>query len=83
MLSDRQKKVIKMILNYNRGIYANEIAKKMQVSTRTIRNDIVAINLVLKNAQCQIRWSERYQYYHAGEYQPCQRMCKSDGFISS
>lgn len=63
MLSDRQKKVIKMILNHSRGIYANEIAEKMQVSTRTIRNDIAAINLVLKNAQCQIQSSKRSGYF--------------------
>ena len=63
MLSDRQKNVIKMILNHSRGIYANEIAEKMQVSTRTIRNDIAAINLVLKNAQCQIQSSKRSGYF--------------------
>lgn len=63
MLTDRQKKVVKIIVEHDRGIYANEIAKSLKVSTRTIRNDIAGINLVLKNSQCSIQSSKRTGYF--------------------
>ena len=63
MLTDRQKKVVKIIVEHDRGIYANEIAKTLKVSTRTIRNDIAGINLALKNSQCSIQSSKRTGYF--------------------
>ena len=63
MLTDRQRKVIKCILNHPKGIYAATIAEQLKVSDRTVRNDIASINMVLMNSQCMIQSSKRTGYF--------------------
>ncbi len=43
MLTARQLKIIKLIMN-NPGIHGKEISENLNVSTRTIRNEITFMN---------------------------------------
>lgn len=47
MLTARQLKIIKLIMN-NPGIHGKEISENLNVSTRTIRNEITFMNDVDK-----------------------------------
>lgn len=61
-LSNRQQDVIKYLLNSNEKIKACDIAKHLQVSDRTVRNDIKFINSMLEN-QSLIKFSKVNGYY--------------------
>ena len=63
MLSERQKKIVDLLLKHPSGINANEISKEVHVSSRTIRNDIASINVSLMNAHCMINASKRIGYF--------------------
>ena len=63
MITERQKRVIKLILSIDNGIYAKKLAEKLKVSTRTIRNDILAINMELTYCECSIQSSKQKGYF--------------------
>ena len=63
MLSERQKKIAEMILKNSQGINASMISKEVNVSSRTVRNDIASINVCLMNNHCMINASKRVGYF--------------------
>ncbi|MEG0735254.1 MAG: HTH domain-containing protein, partial [Longicatena sp.] len=63
MLSERQKKIVEMILKHPKGVNATNISKELSVSSRTIRNDIASINVCLMNNHCMINSSKRVGYF--------------------
>lgn len=63
MLSERQKKIVDLILRNPSGINASIISKEVNVSSRTIRNDIASINVCLMNSHCMINASKRVGYF--------------------
>lgn len=63
MLSERQKKLLTIILKNPRGIKGAELAEKIHVTTRTVRNDIADINMTLMNSHCMIQSSKRAGYF--------------------
>ncbi|WP_416324923.1 HTH domain-containing protein [[Eubacterium] hominis] len=44
MFTGRQKKIIELIAGNVQGIYGSTIASTLQVSSRTVRNEIQTIN---------------------------------------
>ncbi len=62
MLKKRSLHILKTILYSNSNIFGDEIAELMNVSTRTIRNDIREINLELKSINCKIESSHLSGY---------------------
>lgn len=63
MLSERQKKIVELILKHPQGLHASTIANDVNVSSRTIRNDIASINISLMNNHCMINSSKRVGYF--------------------
>ncbi len=63
VLSERQKKLLTIILKNPKGIKGAELAEKIHVTTRTIRNDIADINMTLLNSHCMIQSSKRAGYF--------------------
>lgn len=63
MLSERQKKVLSIILDNPKGIKGAVLAEKLHVTTRTVRNDIASINMTLMNSHCMIQSSKRAGYF--------------------
>lgn len=61
-LSLRQRKLLHMIQEQTTYITGNELARQLNVSSRTIRSDIVEINQNIKPYQAQIL-SERHKGY--------------------
>lgn len=49
MFSRRQYKILELLLNHVQGINGEKIAKYLNVSSRTVRNEISEINRVWKN----------------------------------
>lgn len=67
MLSRRQKKIIECILKQPEGINGSKISEIVKVSSRTIRNDIVNINMFLMNNHCMINSSKKAGYFIVSE----------------
>lgn len=67
MLSKRQVEIIKLVLKHPDGIYSTKLCEKLNVSSRTIRNDIVSINSYLTNNQCMIHSSKKIGYFIVSE----------------
>ena len=63
MLSERQKRIVEIILKHPQGVNASTISKDVNVSSRTIRNDIASINVCLMNNHCMINASKRVGYF--------------------
>lgn len=63
MLSERQKKIVELVLKYPTGINAALLSKEVHVSSRTVRNDIASINICLMNNHCMINSSKRIGYF--------------------
>lgn len=63
MLSERQKKIVDLILKHPQGVNATVISQEVRVSPRTIRNDIASINMCLMNNHCMINSSKRVGYF--------------------
>lgn len=66
MFTARQLKIIELIAGNVGGIYNNKIAEALHVSSRTIRNEIQAINAIW-GPTCKIASSNQYGYYFADE----------------
>lgn len=67
MLSKRQINIIKCIIKNPQGIYASTMCEELNVSTRTIRNDIASINAYLMNNHCMINSSKKTGYFIVSE----------------
>ena len=63
MITERQKRLIKHILSIENGVFAKKLAEKLKVSTRTIRNDILTINMELSQYECSIQSSKQKGYF--------------------
>lgn len=63
MYTKRQMKILQLILKNTQGITGTKIAEDLQVSVRTIRNDIVAINDSLKKENLTISSSKKIGYF--------------------
>ena len=63
MFTNRQRKILETILINTQGIKGAEIAKKIDVSSRTIRNDIAQINSILDAHEHKIRSSNKIGYF--------------------
>lgn len=50
MFSGRQVSILKIILDYNKGVHGSVIADALSVSSRTIRNEITEINNIYKKS---------------------------------
>lgn len=67
MFTKRQIKILELILKNTNGIKGTEISEKVNVTTRTIRNDIVSINNSLKFEHLKIHSSNKKGYYVEAE----------------
>lgn len=63
MFTKRQHFIITKVINQTNGIKGNLLAEMLKVSDRTIRNDVVEVNHILKNYQCSILSSRQKGYY--------------------
>ena len=63
MYTKRQMKILQLILKNTQGITGTKIAEDLEVSVRTIRNDIVAINDSLKKENLTISSSKKIGYF--------------------
>lgn len=63
MFTKRQLKILDLIVKNSNGITGTMIADSLNVSSRTIRNDISAINKILKNKKVQINSSNKKGYF--------------------
>ena len=63
MFTKRQLKILDLIVKNSNGITGAMIADSLNVSSRTIRNDISAINQILKNKKVQINSSNKKGYF--------------------
>ncbi|API92102.1 transcriptional regulator [Virgibacillus pantothenticus] len=63
MFTDRQKEIIELIIKNPNGIFGAKLADKLNVSTRTVRNDIASINKALNVEACRILSSNKKGYY--------------------
>lgn len=62
MFTGRQMKIIELIVGNVQGIFGSKIADSLQVSSRTVRGEIQAINALWKE-KCKIQSSHQYGYY--------------------
>lgn len=67
MLSPRGKNIVEMILNHPAGITGRQLSLRLDVSQKTVRNDLVAVNEWLGKFGCAIHASKKSGYYIAGE----------------
>ena len=63
MLTKRDRLLINLILEKHTGIYGKDLAKNLNISDRTIRNDISKINDDLFNVGIQISSNQKIGYY--------------------
>lgn len=63
MYTKRQMKILQLIINNRLGITGTKIAESLDVSVRTIRNDIAAINDILKKDNLTISSSKKDGYF--------------------
>lgn len=63
MFTKRQLKILDLIVKNSNGITGAMIADSLNVSSRTIRNDISAINEILKNKKVRINSSNKKGYF--------------------
>lgn len=68
MFTERQKEIIELILKNNTGVFGAKLADKLNVSTRTVRNDIASINKALSEEGFSIHSSNKKGYYLNPEY---------------
>ena len=62
MFTGRQRKIIELIAGSVQGIYSAKLAEALVVSSRTVRNEIQAINTIWRK-ECRIHSSNQYGYY--------------------
>ncbi len=63
MITNREIKILKQIIESKSGISRNELSELLSVSTRTIRNDIHAINDYLHHYNINVDMDEKQSYY--------------------
>ena len=63
MFTERQKEIIELILKNNTGVFGAKLADKLNVSTRTVRNDIASINKALSEEGFSIHSSNKKGYH--------------------
>lgn len=61
-MKKRSLQILNLLLNAKQGISGKALANKLQVSARTVRNDINEINAELSAANCQIHSSPALGY---------------------
>lgn len=65
----RQKKILKKLVDLDGWVKGRKLAEEMEVTPRTIRTDIAAINVWLKTVDCYIESSRQEGYRLRGERQ--------------
>ncbi|MBS7007146.1 BglG family transcription antiterminator [Anaerostipes sp.] len=65
----RQKKILKKLVALDGWVKGRELAEEMEVTPRTIRTDIAAINVWLKTVSCHIESSRQEGYRLRGQRQ--------------
>lgn len=65
----RQKKILKKLMALDGWVKGRKLAEEMEVTPRTIRTDIAAINVWLKSVSCYIESSRQEGYRLRGERQ--------------
>ena len=63
MFTKRQHEILSIVLNQANGIKGTSLAELLGVTDRTIRNDIAAVNRILKTYNCMISSSQQNGYY--------------------
>ena len=63
MITKRQIKILKLLIKNSTGITGTMIAENLNVSSRTIRNDISNINYIFKNKNLKINSSNKIGYF--------------------
>ncbi|GMQ58726.1 BglG family transcription antiterminator [Vallitalea sediminicola] len=63
MWTERQLKILEILIKNTAGIIGSKIALRLRVSDRTVRNDISVINRCLKKYNCCISSSNKIGYY--------------------
>ena len=63
----RQKKILKKLMALDGWVKGRKLAEEMEVTPRTIRTDIAAINVWLKSVSCYIESSRQEGYRLRGE----------------
>ena len=62
-MNNRQIEIVYIILEHPKGITGSKISKEIEVTTRTIRNDVSSINSVLKKIGCSIHSDKQRGYF--------------------
>lgn len=65
-LPSRQKKILKKLLSFDGWIKGKELSEEMEVTLRTIRTDINAINHAIQSKNCYIESSRQEGYRFNG-----------------
>jgi len=70
MWTGRQLQILEILIKNTSGIIGSNLASRLGVSDRTVRNDISKINQDLKLYNCSIQSSNKIGYYIAGPHIP-------------
>ncbi len=70
MWTGRQLQILEILIKNTSGIIGSNLASRLGVSDRTVRNDISRINQDLKLYNCSIQSSNQIGYYIAGPHIP-------------
>lgn len=70
MWTHRQARILELICKNPNGIKGTEIAGILNVSARTVRNDIVQLNEALKKSGCAVSSSNSAGYFLKAEHLP-------------
>lgn len=70
MWTGRQLQILEILVKNTSGIIGSNLASRLGVSDRTVRNDISKINQDLKLYNCGIQSSNKIGYYIAGPHIP-------------
>lgn len=68
MWTGRQLQILEILIKNTSGIIGSNLASRLGVSDRTVRNDISRINQDLKLYNCSIQSSNKIGYYIAGPH---------------
>ena len=69
MLTGRQSKILEILLNNVQGMTGAQLSERLEVSSRTIRNEIGEINRIWNEEESIIKASRRTGYYIEEKYQ--------------
>lgn len=69
MLTGRQSKILEILLNNVQGMTGAQLSERLEVSSRTIRNEIGEINRIWSEEESIIKASKRTGYYIEEKYQ--------------